>query len=436
VVAVTCLLDDKPREFSEEERQILRVVGQRIAVEFDRGKSLAEHARMEERLRENQSRLEEAQHMAHLGSYTGDPTSHRMDWSDELYKIFEMGPAPGGVNLDMVLARAHPDDRALIRKREEDRLSSGGSRFDLEHRLLMPDGRVKYVLVHADVVSGADGRLRTAGTVQDITERKRAEQEREKLREQLALAQTMESIGRLAGGVAHDFNNMLTVILGYASLSKTSLPPDTKLWRNLTEIVKAANRSKEMTQKLLSFSRQQIIAPVPSNLNELVADLLEPLARLIGEDIALAFDPAGDLWTVAVDHSQVNQILLNLVVNARDAMPHGGKLTIETENVNVSEEYCKIQPGAAPGPHVLLAVSDTGVGISEETLMHIFEPFFTTKDVGAGLGLGLSICHRLMVGMQGRIGLTSSPGHGARFTLDWPAPDAVGAQEGKHANTL
>ena len=284
----------------------------------------------------------------------------------------------------------------------------------------MPDGRIKYLQVQAVVSPGADGRPLMRGTVQDITERKRAEQEREKLQTQLAQAQKMESIGRLAGGVAHDFNNMLTVIQGYAALSKAALTPDSRQFKYMAEIVKAAERSKEITQKLLGFSRQQIIAPIPSNLNDLVADLQDPLTRLIGEDIELVFHPQGDLSKVVVDHSQVNQILLNLVVNARDAMPRGGKLTIKTENVNLSEKYCSREPGARPGPHVLLAVSDTGVGMDEETLAHIFEPFFTTKGREKGTGLGLATVYGVVKQNGGLVDVYSKPARGTTFQIYFP----------------
>jgi two-component system, cell cycle sensor histidine kinase and response regulator CckA len=382
-------------------------------------RDIAERKRAEEGLRENERRLKEAQQMAHVGSYTSDVLTGRQEWSEELCRIYELDPSQSAVSRDVVLARAHPDDRALIQKTTEDLIRQNG-RFEFEHRLLLPDGRIKFVLVTGTVSPGADGRPRTRGTVQDITERKRAEQEREKLQAQLALAQKMESIGRLAGGVAHDFNNMLTVILGYAAMGKAALAPETKQHKYMTEIEKAANRSKEITKKLLGFSRQQIIAPIPSNLNDLVADLEEPLARLIGEDIELVFHPWEDLWKVVVDHSQINQILLNLVVNARDAMPRGGKLTIETQNANLNEEQCRQQPGALPGQHVLLAVSDTGVGMDPETLSHIFEPFFTTKDPEKGTGLGLATVYGVVQQNRGFVNVYSKPGHGTAFEIYFP----------------
>ncbi len=420
VVAVTALMDDKPREFSAEDQHILRLVGQRIAVEFERAKSLAEHARMEEKLRENQSRLEEAQNMAHLGSwYSSDAQGGRMQWSPELYRIYEADPANDIPELDLVVSRTHLDDRARIRETREALLEGSGG-FESEYRLQMPDGRIKYVIVQGSVNSGADGKTQMEGTVQDITERKRAEQERETLQAQLAQAQKMESIGRLAGGIAHDFNNMLTVILGYATLCRKAMANDPKLESHMGEIVKAATRSKEITEKLLGFSRQQIIAPVPSNLNGIIADLKEPLSRLIGEDIELIFNPRSGLWKVVVDSAQINQVLLNLVVNARDAMPNGGKLRIEAANVDLSEEFCWRHPEARRGRYVLLTVRDTGIGMDHDTMSHIFEPFFTTKDNPEGTGLGLATVYGIVQQNGGFITVESELQIGTVFRIYLP----------------
>jgi signal transduction histidine kinase/CheY-like chemotaxis protein len=256
-----------------------------------------------------------------------------------------------------------------------------------------------------------------------LTERARMAQEKAALEVKLLQAQKMESIGRLAGGVAHDFNNMLTVILGYAAMSRKTLAPNALEQKYLSEIEKAGTRSKEITQKLLGFSRQQIISPVPSNLNDLVEDLREPLARLIGEDVELTFDPGKALSRVVVDPSQVNQILLNLVVNARDAMPNGGKLTIETANATVAEEYCRTQPDVSPGPYVVLSVSDSGTGMDEQTLARIFEPFFTTKGPDKGTGLGLATVYGIVKQNRGFVTVYSEPGHGTTFRIYLPPMD-------------
>jgi two-component system, cell cycle sensor histidine kinase and response regulator CckA len=259
-----------------------------------------------------------------------------------------------------------------------------------------------------------------AMVARDIRERKKAEEEKATLEMELARAQKMESIGRLAGGVAHDFNNMLTVILGYAALIKAGLAPKAKWRREIENIEKAAQHSKDITAQLLTFSRQQMIAPRLVNLNELVADLRQTLSHLIREDIELTFSPSTDLWNVLADPAQVKQILLNLVVNARDAMPHGGKLTIETENVIVSPEDCRFEPGAKPGHYVALSVSDSGVGMSTETLARIFEPFFTTKNRDQGTGLGLATVYGITKQSGGFLNVYSELDRGSRFKIYIP----------------
>jgi PAS domain S-box-containing protein len=250
--------------------------------------------------------------------------------------------------------------------------------------------------------------------IHDITERKQLE-------EQLLQAQKMEAIGRLAGGVAHDFNNMLTVILGYAELIKARLPYDDPMAKDVSEIQKAAGHSKDITRQLLAFSRKQMIAPKLVNLNELIANTKGTLSRLIGEDIDLRFYPAPDLWEIRFDPSQVDQILVNLAVNARDAMPGGGALAIETANVRLDEPYCQEHLDCAPGYYVLLGVSDDGVGMDKETLSHIFEPFFTTKEVGQGTGLGLATVYGIVKQNGGIINVYSEPGQGTTFKIYFPA---------------
>jgi PAS domain S-box-containing protein len=250
-----------------------------------------------------------------------------------------------------------------------------------------------------------------------ITERKKMEEEKEKLEEQLLHAQKMESIGRLAGGVAHDFNNMLNVILGYAELSKMRLPEDNPVMHNIIEIEKAASRSKDITSQLLAFSRKQIIAPKIINLNEQIAGIEKTVARLIGEDINLFFHTQSDLWNIKIDPSQIEQILFNLIINARDAMPGGGKLTVETFNIHLDEGYCLNHADFQPGQYVLLTVSDNGHGIDTETLQHIFEPFFTTKETGKGTGLGLATVYGIIKQNGGFINVYSEPGQGTAFKI-------------------
>ena len=417
VLAVTCLVDDKAREFTEEDQQILWVIGQRIAAEFDRARSMAEHARMEEALRENERRLQEAQQMARLGSYTGDGFTSRMDWSDEMYRIYEVDPAQGAPAIDVVLARSHPDDRALIEKTHARLLAENGI-FDVEHRLLMPDGRIKYVLVKGTASADAGGRTRIRGTVQDITERKRAEEEKAKLQAQLNQAQKMESIGRLAGGVAHDFNNLLTVINGYSNVLIHQLT--SPLSKYAEQINKAGESAASLTRQLLAFSRMDVTHLEPVFLNDLVAESRDMLERLVGEHIEMNTSLHASPDEVLADPNQINQCLMNLAVNARDAMPAGGQLTIETGNAGVAPDDIPVGSNGAPGPHVRLTVRDTGVGMDQETSQHIFEPFFTTKEKGRGTGLGLSTVYGIVSQWQGFIKVGSTPGKGSEFSIYLP----------------
>jgi len=247
----------------------------------------------------------------------------------------------------------------------------------------------------------------------DITERKQME-------EQLLQAQKMEAVGHLAGGVAHDFNNMLTVILGHAELIKARLPHNDSSLKGILEIEKAAGHSRDITRQLLAFSRKQIIAPQQIDLNELIGNTKTTLARLIGEDIDLCFYPGQNLWRIKFDPSQIDQILINLAVNARDALPDGGNLTIETTNISLDEAYCQNHHDFDPGHYVRLTVSDNGVGIDQETLAHIFEPFFTTKDVGEGTGLGLATIYGIVKQNDSVITVDSEPGQGTTFKIYFP----------------
>ncbi len=257
-------------------------------------------------------------------------------------------------------------------------------------------------------------------SIEDITERKRAEEEKANLEGQLQQAQKMESVGRLAGGVAHDFNNMLSVILGHAELALEQVDPAQPLHNDLMEIRKAAVRSADLTRQLLAFARKQTVAPKVLDLNETVAGMLKMLQRLIGEDIDLNWQPAADLWPVKVDPSQIDQILANLCVNARDAIADIGRITIETGNSVFDADYCADHAGFEPGEYVLIAVSDNGCGMDKETMSHIFEPFFTTKGVGKGTGLGLATVYGSVKQNNGFINAYSEPGLGTTFKIYLP----------------
>jgi PAS domain S-box-containing protein len=306
-----------------------------------------------------------------------------------------------------------PETRAGERMLEflDQILQEGPARGASTHR--RKDGSV-YEIEYAACPVSLGGRDLILGIDRDITEHKRLEEE-------LRQSQKMEAVGRLAGGVAHDFNNLLTAILGYADLLESSLPEGSAPARSAGEIRKAGERAADLTHQLLAFSRRQLLEPRVLDLNGIVADMDRMLQRLIGEDIELETILRPDLDSVLVDPGQISQVLLNLAINARDAMPMGGKLTIETANVVLGEEYTLRHPDSTTGPHVMVAVSDSGSGIPEEVLPHIFEPFYTTKERGKGTGLGLSTVYGIVRQSGGTVWVYSEVGRGTTFKVYLPS---------------
>ena len=286
-------------------------------------------------------------------------------------------------------------------------------------------GTPRRFLANASPLNDAQG-TRTGAVVvlHDITELAKAQQALLAADEKLRQSQKMEAIGTLAGGIAHDFNNILTAVKSYSELLMDDLDSGTQQWQDVVEIDKAASRASVLTQQLLAFSRQQVVSPQNLSLNEQVLGLLKMLDRLIGSDIDLRTHLAADLGQIFADHGQVEQILLNLVVNARDAMPNGGKLSLETCNVDLKEEYVPGDDLPPPGHYVMLSVSDTGLGMSHETRARIFEPFFTTKEKGKGTGLGLATVYGIVKQSGGFIWAYSEPDKGAVFKIYFPMTPA------------
>jgi signal transduction histidine kinase/CheY-like chemotaxis protein len=365
-------------------------------------------------LRRSESRLEEAQRVAQLGSWELDPASGHMTLSAEMARMLGLGETPAGTDRAVFLAAVHPDDRDGV----SGLMSSGaanGRPAELEHRL-RPAGGAERVVMLRGWESGAGPARRSFGTVQDITERRALES-------QLLQAQKMESVGRLAGGVAHDFNNLLTAIIANLSMAIEDSSPGDSRHDLLTEAARAAGSAAQVTRQLLTFSRRQVIDPRVLDLNEVIASVQRILLRLLGEDIQLRVALQQPLGRVRIDPAQIEQILINLAVNARDAMPGGGRLTIETADVALDDEYCRHHPQVQPGKFIVVAVSDNGKGLSAEDKAHLFEPFYTTKSVGHGTGLGLPMVYGAVKQHGGSIEVYSEADTGTTFRIYLPRVD-------------
>ncbi len=313
----------------------------------------------------------------------------------------------------------HPDYHELTRERARARMLGENAPPQYEVKLQRKDGSSFDGEINARrIMFGNEAGIQV--WVRDITKRKRAEEEMRALEEQLRQSQKMEAVGRLAGGIAHDFNNLLTVIKGYSQLSLLDLKETDPLWVNMQEIQKVTQRASDLTRQLLAFSRRQILDPKVLDLNSLLRDLDKMLRRIIGEDIELSSEFTNDLGRVKIDPGQFEQMILNLAVNAKDAMPSGGRLSIETTNVQLDEEDVSNRVGVTPGRYVRLSISDNGVGMSKEVKEKMFEPFFTTKEKGKGTGLGLSTVYGIVKQSGGNIRAESEPGHGTTFEIYLP----------------
>jgi two-component system, cell cycle sensor histidine kinase and response regulator CckA len=315
----------------------------------------------------------------------------------------------------------HPDDVERTDRWIRKMIAGDLSEPECEKRFLHRDGHVVWGVVRARWLREADGTPRFAVVhVQDVTERKRAEEQRQRLEAQLHQAQKMEAVGKLAGGIAHDFNNLLTAIGANAAMAGTEPGVPEPVRTMLGEISQAVDSAANLTRQLLAFSRKQIVAPRVLNLNAVILQLQPLLRRLLGEDLELRPSLATGLGQVRIDPGQVEQVVVNLAVNARDAMIGGGILTLETANVRLEQDDVRSHAMAAPGDYVLLAVSDNGTGMTPEARAHLFEPFFTTKEPGRGTGLGLAVVYGVVKQNGGLIEVYTEPGHGTTFKIYWP----------------
>jgi len=380
---------------------------------LDLEREIEERRQIERRMRDSEARLERAQRIASVGNWEVDLERRRLHWSDEVYRIFGIDRSQGPVTHPQFWEAVHPEDLAAVRQASEQALA-GRTPYAMEHRIVRPDGSVRWVREQAEVICDVLGRpVEMVGTVQDITEQRNIE-------EQLHQSQKMEALGLMAGGVAHDFNNILTVINGYASLLHESFKEGPAVKKAVENIRTAGERAAALTHQLLAFSRKQVMQHTIHDVNRAVAGLKPMLARLLREDIELNVVLCQGAAWIKADPVQVEQVLVNLALNAADAMPDGGRLMIESGLVEFTRPEALEHAGLPPGRYVMLAVSDTGVGMTEEMQCRIFEPFFTTKPAGKGTGLGLSMAFGIVKQSAGHIWLYSEPGAGTTFKVFFP----------------
>jgi two-component system cell cycle sensor histidine kinase/response regulator CckA len=354
---------------------------------------------------------------ANVGVWDMDYSTGALRWSGTMEAQYGLVPGTFGGTFDAFVARIHPDDRTSVLETLGKAVTSG-SDFSVLNRAIWPDGDVKWLSGAGRILLGEHGEpVRAVGISLDVTERRTLEQ-------QFQQAQKMDAVGQLAGGVAHDFNNLLTVILGSCELLSADLASGDTRQGDISEIQKAGMRAAGLTRQLLTFSRNQIIEPTRLDLNVVVADMQTMLRRLIREDVKVVLSLGSELAAVNADRGEVEQIVMNLAVNARDAMPNGGTLIIETANVELDEHYAKTHVGVKSGSHVMLTVTDTGTGMTPQVKARLFEPFFTTKEPGKGTGLGMATVFRIVTRSGGSIGVDSDLGKGTSFKVYFPRADA------------
>ncbi len=437
---------ERTRELTTVQADLERRVAERTEALAEANRALEadvlERRRTEEALRDSQARLDAAMRGARLCFWEYRVRTKEVDVDPELPILF--GYDPTDFTDSAAWQRVvHPEDIAVLERTFSDHLRGRTAFVELEFRMRTADGRTRWVALDGRVTrrDGSEAPSHVSGTIRDITDRKRLE-------EQLLQAQRLEGLGRLAGGVAHDFNNLLTAMLGHVELLQHEMAPDDPRQSDLHEVAEAGARASSLTRQLLAFARRQPVAPRNVDLNALVSSLERLLRRLLGADVELQADLADGLWGVRIDPGQLEQVVVNLAVNGRDAMPSGGRLTITTRNVEVTADPPADAHPLPPGRYVVLTVADTGTGIEPADLPHIFEPFFTTKDLGKGTGLGLATTYGIAIQAGGTVTVRSTAGAGSEFTLWLPAkspamlatplrrPVATRVTEGGHETIL
>jgi signal transduction histidine kinase/integral membrane sensor domain MASE1/CheY-like chemotaxis protein len=371
---------------------------------------------VETELREQGVHLLEAQRLADLGSWAWNIVENKVRWSDQLFDIFAISPKSFGGTFEDYLELVHEEDRNRVRDGIVAALQSGRG-FRLDERIVRPTGEIRQLQSSGEVIKDDHGNpVRMLGICQDVTQRRQAERALDQAREQLAQSQKMEALGQLTGGIAHDFNNLLTIVSGHAQAVRRRLK-EAKDLRGLDAIVSAASRGETLTRQLLAFSRRQQLSPVVVDLRARMEAMRALLASSLRDNIELTYDMPEGLWRVEVDSGELELALLNIAVNARDAMPNGGTLLLSARNVT-------LQPGTEAGPlagdFVRLSAADSGTGVTAEILPKVFEPFFTTKPVGKGTGLGLSQVHGFAHQSGGTVTIDSELGRGTSVTIYLP----------------
>ena len=418
-----------PAPFDAHHEEVLQRLADQAAIAMhnarlfaDEQASRASAQAAAQALRESEAVLQRAMEVGQIGSWTSSvEVDGPLEWSHEVFRIFGVNPVTFRGTKEDFLDRVHPDDLPPLAAARAHALATGET-LSIDHRIVRPDGEVRWVHERADLQRDGMGQpFCFIGVVQDITDRKQAEEALKTAEEQLRQSQKMDAIGRLAGGVAHDFNNLLSIITGRSELVLRHQDLAALVRRDIELVHRTADRAASLTRQLLAFSRKQVLQPKVLDLNTVVATMGRMLRRVIGEDVDLVIVARPGVARVNADPGQLEQVILNLAVNARDAMPGGGRLTIETADVDLDEEHARRHPGVDPGRHVMLAVSDTGVGMDAAVRERIFEPFFTTKEVGKGTGLGLSTVYGIVQQSGGTVWVYSEPGRGTTFKIYLPS---------------
>ena len=417
---------------NEREQELLVTISNTLAGIIVRRQAEDSLVESEQKLQASEERLQQAVRASHIGIFDHNHLTDTIYWSPQQRQNYGWG-SEETVTLAGFITQVNPEDRERITaavRRSHD--PAGDGLFDIEHRIIRRDGEVRWLTTRSQTFFEGEGDarrpVRTIGAVLDITDQKLAEVEREKLQSQLLQSQKMESIGQLAGGIAHDFNNMLAAIVGYGNLIHMHMKDDDPSRVHIEQVLTAAERAASLTQSLLAFSRKQVINPKDMDLNDAIRKVEKLLSRIIGEDIALTTSLHNEALTIYADASQIEQILMNLATNARDAMPKGGRLIIGTERVVLDDEYVRRHGYGSPGVYAVLSVNDSGEGMDERTRQKIFEPFFTTKELGRGTGLGLAIVYGIVKQNNGYINVYSEVGTGTTFKIYFPF---VGAPTGE-----